>query len=213
MADPSESQREADGARHRTARVLLGVHAVAFILVLLGLILRWRYVAAEGIVLDPILVAFTVAGTVLFCTLPPLLMVRRRRARLGEAVEASFPGSSVVYAYWSRTESPGFLDALPRGLAARGFQVAVITDAQGLRVGALAGGRLIDFGPVPWDRIARIEGAPKEIGIGLPTKSGVLRIRMGETVAPYRSLIELFPSKGTAAGAATVLLGARQQNS
>lgn len=212
MADSSESQRDADRGRRRNARILLGVHLTTFTLILFGVVLRLRYLSAAGIASDPILVLLVIVGTVLLCILPPVLLVRARGARLRDAVGSSSAGCEVVYAYWSRTESPAFIDTLPPGLAARGFQVAVIAGVRGVHLSALAHGRLIDFGLLPWERVSTIEGTAKKVGIGVPVRSGVLRIRTNEPVAPYRALIELFPSKGTAADAAQRLLGSRYRD-
>jgi hypothetical protein len=208
MVDSDESRQAFERSRKRNAWALLGTHAVAFVLLLLGFILRLRSVTAEGVTVDPLALILVAAGTVVFIILLALLLVFRRRAGLKKAIAASGLAAQAVYAYWSRLNNPPFLARALKGTPARGFDVAVTADREGLHVRTVVRRKLVDLGLIPWAEVTNIEGARKEVGVGMQYKAGVLTIRTTTPISPYTNWLEFFPLGETSLTAAAKLTDA-----
>jgi hypothetical protein len=202
--------------RHRNAWTLLLVHALAFVVLLIGFIARVRYAEAEGVLLDPVLIVLAVVLTVVFVVALSVTLTFARRSRLRKAVAAargtSGAGEVTVFGYWSRPNTAPLL-ADPGAMRGRGMEVAVTATTEGLRLRTLRERKLADFGLIPWSAVVAIDGARKLVGVGIAAKGGVITIRTDHPVAPYAQLIELFPAGESSAEAAARLRSADPRTS
>jgi len=192
-------------ARRSAAWVLLAIHCVAFVALLVGLVLRVRYLEAEGVRLDWTVGVLAVAGTIVFIGLVSWAVVSRRRAGLRAAVARAGLHGSTVLGYWSRMNSPSLFVGEPPVSLGRGLEVAVTADSEGVRIRTLVHHELVDFGLIPWWAVETIDSAPKKVGVGFWAKSGVLRIGLSGPVPPYAEHIEVFPIQQAADDALKLL--------
>lgn len=217
MAKPTDGQSSgpdsAERTRRRNARTLLAVHTLAFIALPLGLLLRVNYVQKEGVHLDWIALLLAAAGAVVLIVGLALVATARRRAAVGRALASAGIYGATVIGYWSRLESPPFVEQEVPGPRGRGVEIAITADSEGIHMRALTGGRLTDFGLIPWGRIKTIGAAAKKVGVGVPLKSGVLHIDLSEPTPPYANQLEFFPTRGTAEDAASILTQPRHRPS
>lgn len=209
MVTPGETRRKNNGARRRAAWILLALHGVVFITLLVAFLLRLRYVQAEGVQLDPLVIVLPTVGVIVLIIGWAVLHTQMQRRALIKAVQAAGVKGIIVYAYWSMLNNPAFLARRPRGIPGRGFDVVVIANSDGIHVQALVHRRLTDFGPISWQAVDGVEGARTEIGVGIRSKGGVLTIRTNTTVPPYTDWLEFFPIDETSATAANRVSDAR----
>jgi hypothetical protein len=199
------AQAAAEKGHRRNAWALLAAHAVVFVLVLMGFVLRVRYVQAGGVHIDWIAIVLAIVAAVVFIVLFALLLVFVRRTALRRALATSGIHGTIVLAYWSRMSTPPFLTQEGRTPRGRGFDVAVTADPDGIHVRARVRRQLVDFGLIPWSHIETIDSGNKTVGVGIQAKGGVLRICLGEHTPPYADRIELFPVGQAASVAVRVL--------
>jgi small-conductance mechanosensitive channel len=204
-AEEPDTLDPAEKDRRRNAWILLFTHAVAFVVLLIGFLLRLRYVEAEGVGLDWIAVVLAIAGTIIFIVALALLLVSRRRAALRRALVKNGVHGPMVLAYWSRVSNPPFLNDDVTGPRGRGLEVAVTTGTGGIHIQALARRSLVDFGLIPWSHLEAIEAGKKMVGVGVPAKGGALRIVLTQRTPPYTERLEFFPTGQAAAEAAQAL--------
>ncbi|MFJ3392078.1 hypothetical protein [Leifsonia aquatica] len=198
--------------RRRSAWALLAVHAVAFVVLLFGFILRIDALRAEGTSIDPVVIVDAVILTVVFAVGLSVVLTLRRRSRPRRAITAAGAGDATVFCYWSRVNNPPFLARSGLRASGRGLDAAVTATADGVRVRLLERRRLVDFGPIPWSALGEVGESAKEVGVGVTARGGVLTIRTARPVSPYARLMEFFPLGETAAVGAARLSASDPRN-